>query len=194
MEDVKEFSPSDSLKLITSMIQQTKESVVDNSFYFLFWGWLSFVACIGEFLLATGFHYKHHYIVWFLMPIGGIITGIYQSRMKKKEQIRTVLSDSIGHLWSGIGLLFFAIFFINMKIGWDFAFVQYILLYATGTFITGRMMKFTPLVIGGLSNFVIAFFATDYNMVYQSLFAGIALLLSYIIPGHMLQAQFKKRN
>jgi hypothetical protein len=194
MEDVKEFSPADSLKLITSMIQQTKESVVDSSFYFLFWGWLSFVACIGEFVLATAFDYKHHYIVWFLMPIGGIITGIYQSREKKRRRVKTVLSDSINHLWSGIGLMFIAVVFINMKIGWDYAFVQYILFYAIGTFITGRMMKFPPLVWGGISNFVIAFFAADYNMVYQSLFAGIALLLSYIIPGHMLHAQFKKRN
>lgn len=194
MEDVKEFSPADSLKLITSMIQQTKESVVDNSFYFLFWGWLSFVACVGQFVLASVFKYPHAYYVWFLMPLGGIITGIYQYKHERKVQVRTVLSDSISHLWSGIGLLFIAIFFINMKIGWDYAFVQYVLLYATGTFITGRLMKFPPLVWGGLSNFVIAFFAADYNMVYQSLFAGIALLFSYIIPGHILRAQFKKRN
>jgi len=194
MEEVKEFSPADSLKLITSMIQQTRESVVDNSFYFLFWGWLSFVACVGQFVLAEIVQYSHSYYVWFLMPLGVIVTGIYQFKVERHRPVKTILSDSIGHLWSGIGLLFIAIFFINMKIGWEFSFVQYILLWALGTFITGRIMKFPPLVWGGLSNFIIAYFAADHTMVYQSLFAGAALLLSYIIPGHMLKAQFKKRN
>jgi hypothetical protein len=194
MDSEKHFTPEESLQLITSMIRQTKESVVDNSFYFLFWGWLSFVACMGEFILATVFEYPHHYYIWFLMPVGGIVTGIYQYRHKRKMQVKTVVSDSISHLWTGIGIMFFAIVFINFKIGWHYAFVQYILLYGIGTFITGRIMKFNPLVWGGISNFILAFFAADYNMIYQSLFAAIALLLSYIIPGHMLKAQFKKRN
>jgi hypothetical protein len=149
---------------------------------------------MGEYLLAEVFHYPYHYYIWLLMPLGGIVTGIYQWKHETKQQVRTVLSDAIGHLWSGLGILFIVLIFVNIKIGWQHAFIFYILIYAVGTFVTGRMMKFQPLVWGGISNFIIAILAANYTMVHQSFFAAIALLLSYIIPGHLLKAQFKKQQ
>ena len=45
------FSPEESLQVIQTMIEKTKSKVVDNSFYFLLWGWLVFIASIGQFIV-----------------------------------------------------------------------------------------------------------------------------------------------
>ncbi|MEI9958066.1 MAG: hypothetical protein WDM90_17580 [Ferruginibacter sp.] len=44
------FSPQESLQLIQSMIAKTKRDMSDNSIHFLLWGWVTFVACIGQFI------------------------------------------------------------------------------------------------------------------------------------------------
>ena len=47
------FSPQESLRLIQSMIDKTKQDISDNSIYFLVWGWITFVACAGQFVLKA---------------------------------------------------------------------------------------------------------------------------------------------
>ena len=79
MENEKPLSPEESLQLIQTMISKTKDAVADNSFYFLFWGWLVFGCCMGSFILKVYFHSPYESYVWFLMPVGGVISGIYSA-------------------------------------------------------------------------------------------------------------------
>lgn len=44
-----DFSPEQSIRLIQSMIDRTRQNVFENSRYFLLWGWCSFAASIGQF-------------------------------------------------------------------------------------------------------------------------------------------------
>ena len=50
------FSPEESLQVIQSMINQTRNSVVDNSFYFLLWGWLVRLGELLHFLYPPVLH------------------------------------------------------------------------------------------------------------------------------------------
>ena len=45
------FSPKDSLQVIHSMIEKTKQDISDNAIHFLVWGWITFLACVGQFIL-----------------------------------------------------------------------------------------------------------------------------------------------
>lgn len=83
----KSFSPEESLQLIQTMIRKTKDSVAVDSFYLLFWGWLVFICCIVEYVLMVYIKYPYHSFVWWAMPIGGIISGIYSSRQAKKTKV-----------------------------------------------------------------------------------------------------------
>ena len=69
-----------------------------------------------------------------------------------------------------------------------------ILLYAIGTFVTGKIIDFKPLVIGGsicfLLSIVIAFIK-DEN---QLLIIATAILISYIIPGFLLKKEYKNQQ
>jgi hypothetical protein len=189
------FSPEQSLQLIQSMISKTKQDMSDDSIYFLVWGWITFVACTGQFVLKTIFQYEKHYIVWTLVLVG-IAFSIYQGMKDgKKQKAKTYVGDSMKYLWMGMGISFFVLSMILSKLGWDtVVFPFFILLYGLGTFISGSFIQFKPLIIGGIIAWGLAIGAAYVNYDYQMLFAAAAILFSYIIPAYLLRQRNKIAN
>lgn len=187
-EPEKDFSPEESLQLIQSMITKTKDAVAVDSFYLLFWGWLVFVCCVVEYILMVYFKYPYHSFVWFTMPLGGIVSAVYSTRQARKRTSTTYIEEALGFLWIAIGIAFFVMVFINViSDAWKTAFTYYILMYAIGTFVSGKLIRFQPLVIGGILNFILAAVSIKFNFANQLLIGAVAILTSYIIPGHLLR-------
>ena len=187
MED--KFSPQESLLLIHSMIDRTKTNISENRYYFLMWGWLTFAAVILQFFLKVVVEYKHHYVVW-LLTIVGIILTIWKSRQDDNQQgYRSYIGDSMGYLWMGIGISFFVLsIIISASIGWLKAWPLFILFYGLGTFISGKLIQFRPLVIGGIICWILAPLTIFVDYDYQLLLAAAAILSSYIIPGYLIKS------
>lgn len=191
----KSFSPEESLQLIQTMIRKTKDSVAVDSFYFLFWGWLVFVCCLVEYVLMVYYKYPHHSFVWGAMPIGGVITAIYSSRQARRQKSVTYIEEALSYLWIAIGISFFVLVFVNVvSEAWRTAFTYYILMYAIGTFVSGSLIRFKPLIIGGILNFIIAAVSIRFNFAGQLLMGALAILISYIIPGHLLRIRYKTKK
>jgi hypothetical protein len=184
------FSPQQSLQLIQSMIQRTKSNLGENRFYFLFWGWLTFGAIITQFALKVLVRYPHHYIVWLATIPAAIFTAIYASRQEKQRAAKTYIGESMSYLWSGIGISFFILsLIITRSTGWANAWPLYILFYGLGTYVSGRILQFRPMVVGGVVNWALAIVALFVPYDYQLLLAAAAILTSYIIPGHLLKTE-----
>jgi hypothetical protein len=193
MDNENDFTPEESLRLIHTMINKTKSSVADDSFYLLFWGWLVFACCISEYVLKVYLNFSNHYIVWWLMPIGGAVSAIYGARQSKKQKVKSFVEEALDYLWISLGVSFIVLVIINMTgDGWQTAFTYYILLYAIGTFVTGSLIRFRPLVIGGIINFILAAISVRFSYDNQLLIGALALVTSYIIPGHLLRIKYRK--
>ena len=186
------FSPEDSIALIRSMIDKTRKDFSDNSIYFLVWGWGAFLGCISQFILKTMAHYQYHYRVWFITILCAVITVFISIRHKKEKRVETYIGESMGFLWAGLGITFFIISIIFMKMGWQYCFPFFMLLYGLGTFVSGKVIKYPPLVYGGLTSFFLAAVSPWVQYDYQILLAAVALLASYIIPGHMLRLRYQR--
>jgi len=186
MED--NFSPHDSLQLIHSMINKTKANLRENRIYFLLWGWVSFAAIISQFILKVALRYERHYLVWLVTIPAAIITIVYSMRTHKDHPVKTYVGESMSNLWTGIGISFFVLSLIitSSNGGWNNAWPLFILFYGLGTFVSGRILQFSPLVIGGIFNWALAIASIYVVFDYQLLFAAAAILTSYIIPGHLL--------
>jgi len=189
------FSPEQSLQLIQSMISKAKQDISDNSIYFLVWGWITFIACTGQFVLKHIMEYEKHYQVWFLI-LAGIFFDIYQGkRENRNKKVKTHIGDSMRYLWIGMGIAFFVLSMILTKIGWNSpVFPFFILMYGLGTFVSGCILQFRPLIIGGVIAWMLAIGAVYVNYDYQMLFGAAAILFSYIIPAYMLRAKTKFSN
>lgn len=189
-----QFSPDESLRLITSMIEKTRKDISDRSQYFLLWGWAIFLACIAQFILKVIFKSPYHDQVWWVIIPCVILTLVMAKRDKQKDGVKTFLGETMSDLWTALGISFFVISIIFSKIGWQYCFPFYIMLYGVGTFISGRLTRFKPLLIGGIICWILASVCVWMEYDYQILFTAAALLVSYIIPGHLLRKKFKNQH
>jgi hypothetical protein len=187
METSKELTNDESLHIIKNMILAAKQDFEDDSFYYLFWGWLVFIASISHFvLLQTSF--AHPYISWMLMPIGGIITAIYGSRQAKQKKVKTYMDHFLKFLVIAFVISLMIILFSMNKLGLS-SYPMIMLTYATFLFVSGGAIESKPIMFGGIINWIgciIAFFVT---FEHQLLILALAVLFGYIIPGYMLKRQ-----
>ncbi len=183
-----DFSPQQSLQLIQSMIAKTKTNLGENRFYFLLWGWTIFAAILVQFFLKVVVHYPHHYLVWLVTFVTFFITILRNKHDDKKSGVRTYIGDSIGYLWMGLGISFFVMtFIISVSIGWLHAWPFMILMYGVGTFISGKILQFKPMVVGGILNWIIAAACPFVPYDYQLLLAAAAIAISYLIPAYLIK-------
>lgn len=167
----------------------------DNSIYFLVWGWITFVACTGQFLLKHIVKYEQHYQVWWLIVVGIAFSIWYGIKEGENRKAKTYVGESIKYLWMGMGISYFVLSMILTKVGWDSTiFPFFIMLYGLGTFVSGSILQFRPLVIGAIIAWALAIGAAYVAYDYQMLFGAAAILVSYIIPAYMLRSRNKTAN
>lgn len=186
------INEQESLRIIEQMIYKVRSEVSDNSFMYLLWGWLVFTAALSNYVLQFVVESQYAGIPWaVLMPLGGIISGIYGSRRRKKEKVKTHVADFLGYLVVAFLVGLFTVLFFMWKLGTN-CYPMVMLMYGIWLFVSGGAMKFKPIMIGGLVNWAMAIGAFFVPFQFQLLMLAAAVLLGYIIPGHMLSAQFKK--
>lgn len=190
------FSPQESIRVIQSMIDKTRQEISIKSHFYLVWGWITFIACSGQFILKHIVGYDKHYRVWLIIFVGVAYSVIQGIREGKKEKVKTYVGESMQHLWTGMGIAYVLLsFVISMTTGWSGnVFPLFIILYGLGTFVSGSILKFRPLVLGGLSAWLIAIGSVYLDYDYQMLMAALAILVSYIIPAYIFNAREKNQR
>lgn len=187
------FSPQDSLLVIQNMIDKAKNSVADKSFYFLLWGWLVFTGCILQFTLKVVVQTDLHPVAWNIMYIGFIVSFWHGRRQRKRTIVKTYVDETLRNIWIVLGISQILVVFIFMRRGgWENCYTIFILLYSIGCFLTGRTLKFSPLVWGGVICWGLAILSTFTTYDANILICATAILVSYIIPGYLLRNQHRK--
>jgi hypothetical protein len=182
----KMMSGEESLRIITEMINKTKVNIRQGSFHLLFWGWLIFACSISEYLLMKFTGLTHPYYVWFFVIPGAFVSMIYGFVTGRKAKVHTY-ADML-YMWTWLGFLMTGIvlFIVHSKsletVG------PYILLLAGfPTFISGFIIKFRPLIIGGICFWIMAIVVTFAPPSIAPLGMPIAVMTGYLIPGYMLK-------
>ena len=194
MQEEKELSPQQSLRLIHQMIINTKNTIGNDSPYFLLWGWAVLIGCLLQYYLKVVVGYPKFYYAWLITPLVLVANFFLIYRNVKYKKVKTFIDEANAYLWTAIGLSFLVLAFVFTRIGWQYSFPFYILLYGVGTFISGSLIKFKPLVIGGLFCFPISALSVYTSFDTQTLLTAFAVLISYIVPGHILHYQYHKNT
>ncbi|MEQ1554171.1 MAG: hypothetical protein ABL929_08340 [Ferruginibacter sp.] len=189
------FSPNDSLKLIDDMINQAKNRVTENGFLFLLWGWVIFFNALLTFISIKFNLFKTPGLIW----ISCIFTTIYQVyyliRKKKSEKVKTYSDSMIDHIWICFGFAMFTLSVIATKNNlWENINPIVILLYGIPTYLSGRVMQFKPLVIGGISCWLLAIIASFLQPLYYLIVLDVAVAVAWIIPGYILRNKYNLQN
>lgn len=191
----KQLNEKESLELISRMIRNTQNKLEANSgLSILIWGYVTVAVTIAVWSLIhiTGNHYWHY--LWFAIPVLGLSLSAIFSK-KKYKSVETYVDRVVTYVWTvlGVGCFVFstASFFTHLPI-----LTIVLLLMGAGSMITGLVIRFPVLAIGGaisMSLSVIMIFIPQTLDNQLALFA-IGFIGMGIVPGHILYAKAKSQN
>jgi len=128
------------------------------------------------------------------MTIGGIVSGVYGYRLGKQATVRTFIDTSMIYLWGGftISLLLILVLSVVNHISFQIINPIIIVLYGLGTFVSGGILKFKPLIIGGVISWIFAIVSFLIQSDLQLIFLSASIVIAYLIPGYMLKNRNRK--
>lgn len=187
MKEQPTLTAQESLDIITKMILEAKGNMSRNGFYFVLWGWVVVFANLGMFALQT-IGYKHFYVVWAITIPAWIISMIRGYRQSKAQRNTTHLDMVSMWLWLTFGVTIFTLLAFGSKINFQLNPVI-LTISSIPTFLSGIVIRFRPLVLGGISFWFFGIIAFLTPLETQPLVGAVAILCGYIVPGYLLQAK-----
>ncbi len=186
-----ELTEKESFGLITEMISRAQNNYKSGaSFHFLLWGWVVMLANLGNYFLETYTTFEHPYIVWVASFPAGIISAVYGAKQSKSRSVTTHLDKLYGQVWIAVGVGILTVILFMGRLSFNHNAV--ILLFAgIGTYITGQLLRFTPLILGGVALGLASILAFNVSVVDQYLVGAIGIFLGYLIPGYILKNKEK---
>ncbi len=183
-------TPQDHLRIIYEMIDNAKEDFREGAFYYLLWGWLVLIASLATFVFLKLGWGNHSFYAWpVLMGSGGIIALARGFRTSRTARVQTYVSTATMYLWIGfsISLLLILTAYLWGKLPYDATYPIFIVFYGLGAFVSGGILRFRPLVVGGLLSWAIAAFAFAVPFEYQLLLTALSVAVSWLTPGYLLK-------
>jgi len=198
MEKEPAFSEVQGLALIQSMINKAQNRFKENGHLYLLWGWVVLACSVAQFILMHYVHYPKHYLVWTATWLVVIYQIVYIYRREKRSKVKTYTDDIMGFVWITFVVLMFLLGFLIGQVMEEESYKLippcFLALYGMPTFLSGVILRFRPLRIGGICCWVLALVSTYVANDYQLLLLGLAVIIAWIIPGYSLKAKYKKEN
>ena len=196
MEKEPEFSRTDSLATIQEMINVAKNRFGENGHLYLVWGWVVFICSLGQFVLDYFVHYSKPWVVWTLCWGVFIYQVIYLMRKHRQNKVRTYTGDIVGYVWLVfVILMFLFIFLFRYMLGNEADKVigpVLLALYGMPTFLSGIILRFKPLRLGGIGCWILSILSVFVNDKFGILLLSVAMAMAWIIPGYLLRSKYRK--
>jgi hypothetical protein len=192
MED-KEFSYEESIRLIDSMIKKAKRSYVTKGLASIVWGMLIIVCSLVTWAQIQ-LSFDIGFDIWLLLFFA-IIPQIYFSvKEKRQRKFESLEGESISYVWTAFGVAIFIVSFYNSRYGSNESSTLFMVLYGIPTFITGGMMKFKPMIFGGLVCWLFSIISVYTPVNVDLLLMAGCGLFAWLIPGIVLWRRYQKRK
>jgi len=182
----KEFTPSESLDLITSIILEAKSRFEDYGFSFIFIGLCCFISSLGQFILLRLEYYQVSYYPYFIMPIAGVITYFYYKKKRSAVKSRNIIGSLLSLFGIILGLnLMIAGFFFWKK--FNIALLPFMLImFSLWPLLTGVIIRNRLFIALGVIVNIIAYCSFFIGWEYHPLVLSVVSLIGIVLPGIVL--------
>ncbi len=190
------LTPEESFVIINKAIANFKMNYRENSQVFLLWGWILTLASISNFIILkllisleawehTGFLILGNWVVFIL--IGSVMLYFIVRKEKKEKKVHSQVDRFINKLWWVTAASFVTAIILCFRLEIEPPSLM-LLVAGIATTTTGLVIRFKPLIFGGMSFFIFSFASTFVTNEYLALVVSAALICGYLIPGYLLKA------
>lgn len=194
-ENEKQMTQAESLSIISGMINNAKNRFSETGHLYLLWGFVIFFCCITQFIMLYFFKDQRAYYIWYSTWLVVIYQFYYLAKKRRGEKVKTYTDEIVKYVWLTFIICSFILVYILIKNSALHAINACVLvMYGMPTFLSGVVLRFKPLKIGGVVCWGLAICAMFTVYQYQLLLLACAVIAAWIIPGFLLRQKFKKEN
>jgi hypothetical protein len=190
------LTPEESFVIINKAIANFKMNYRESSHVFLLWGWILTLASISNFIILKmmnsvegwehkGFLILGNWVVFIL--IGSIFMYFIVRKEKKEKKVHSQIDRFIDKLWWVTAPSFFIAIILCFRLEIEPPSLM-LLVAGIATTTTGLVIRFKPLIFGGMSFFIFSIASTFVTNEYLALVVSAAIICGYLIPGYLLKA------
>ena len=186
------ITEKDSLKLITEMIKAAKGNANQSFFHIIMWGWVISTICIAQFIMIRFSDWgKNSVYIWLLVLPFGIVSSVYGYKQGRKEKVKTFIDSVYAWVWIAFVISLTLVLIISFRN--VMSITPLVLVTAgTATFLSGQIIKFKPLIWGGLAFWGWSLVAFGLQNELNLIINALAIFTGYLIPEYMLKNKLKK--
>ncbi len=193
MENIN-LTPEESFIIINKAIANFKLNYKETAKVFLLWGWVLAIASFSNFIIikilysreaSIGFLSLCNWAVFLL--IGFIIMFFMERKLNKDKKVFSYLESYFKNLWTVTAASFIIATFLCIKLEINPPPIM-LLIAGMATTTSGLLIKYRPVIIGGMAFFIFSLAATFVSNEYISLIVFAAIICGYLIPGYSLKS------
>lgn len=171
------------IETINNVINSTKENLKPLSINFIFWGLLITLMSLFHYAFPS-LIYSYQLLYWTVLPlIGMILTVYYNIKIRKKVGYETYLSRVIKIIWGVFNLSWIYIIVLSFTLKSFHPVPPILFLLSIILIITGLIIKFKPVTIGGIFLTIFTFYL-NFNPEFNLLLVNIVgVSLGMLVPG-----------
>lgn len=194
----KTLNSVESIELIQRMITATHDRFTrGGGNFFLIWGYTTLFFALLVTLLSQLTNMHHVNYLWWGIPGVGTLLSLVTLRREKNRtpQVHTFVDRCIAYIWLTIGtiaVLYPLVGFINPMANFMLVPTEAMLM-SIGAILTGLIIRFRPITIGGIVALIFGFAMFFFDQWYLYLFMGM-IVCAIIVPGHILNYKGKCSN
>ncbi|MEN8117141.1 MAG: hypothetical protein ABFS16_09190 [Bacteroidota bacterium] len=194
--DKTNLTPEESFNIINKAIANFKMNYREYANIFLYLGWVFTLASLSNFIILKILRSKEAYELsglfslsnWVVYSIIGFIILFFMERKtKKNKKVYSHLESYIKDLWKVAAASFFIGTIICIKLEISPPSIM-LLIAGIATTTSGLLIKFRPMIIGGMSFFVFSVASTFVLDEHIALIVAAAIICGYLIPGYLLKS------
>jgi hypothetical protein len=194
--DKNNLTPEESLTIISKAISNFKINYKESAKIFLLWGWILTLASFSNFIILKVLHSKEAYQQmgffslsnWVVFALIGFIIMFFMRRKINKEKKVYSFIESYNEKLSWVTV---AAFVVAVLLCMKLEIVPPPFMLLIGGILTlksGILIKFKPLIFGGIAFFIFSIATTFVSNEYIALIVGLAIICGYLIPGYLLKS------
>jgi hypothetical protein len=132
-----------------------------------------------------GFAILYNWAVFIL--IGIIIMIVMNKKVNKDKKVVSYLESYFNNLWSVTAASFFIATLLCIRLEINPPAIM-LLIAGIATTTSGLLIKYRPMIIGGMTFFIFSLAAIFVSDEYLSLVVFAAIICGYLIPGYLLKS------